>query len=238
MSKRTILDITGLSAGYGKKPVLNDLSMTVTSGEMAGLIGPNGAGKSTLLKVIMGILKEDKGKIIFGDRDVTSLPTQERIRLGMAMAPQGSPVFGDMTVKENLEIGGYLIEGKAISRRMEEMLELFPILGDMKSRNAGTLSGGEQQLLSLGRALMNRPKLLLLDEPSMGLDADNARRAIERIRDINNRLGVTILVVEQNVENVLENCSIIYAMRLGEIVEGGSAERFQDKELLRKIFMR
>lgn len=230
--------VENIIAGYGKEPILKEVNLSIKMGEMVGLIGSNGAGKSTLLKVIMGLLKVDKGKIIFNRVDITKYPTSERIRKGITMVPQGSPIFADMTVMENLEMGGYLISGNIIHKRIERVMSFFPILKRRESLNASNLSGGEQQMLSLGRALVNEPVILLLDEPSMGLDKAKSTITMNIIKEINKELKVTILMVEQKVENVVETCSRIYAMRLGKITNEGPAEIFKNNELLRMIFMR
>jgi len=232
-----MLKVQNLRTSYGDLQVLRNVSLHVDPGEIAVLIGTNGAGKSTLLNTIAGLLRPREGKIIFLEKEIQSLPGCEIVSRGISLVPEGRQLFAPLTVLENLTLGGYSLPRKerkeTIKRKLKEIWELFPILRERCSQPAGTLSGGEQQMLAVGRALMSKPKLLLLDEPSMGLAPIVAREifaAIKRLRDE----GTTILLVEQNARAALAIANRGYVLEVGMIVaEGSSQELLASKEIVR-----
>jgi branched-chain amino acid transport system ATP-binding protein len=233
-----LLQIERLETGYGKKQVLFDISLQVGKGEIVALIGPNGSGKSTTLKSVCGLLPAWKGEIRFnGSRIDGSIPAKNVAR-GITFAPQGNRVFDELTVRENLEIGGYQLKRKELKGRIEYVLEIFPILKESLRREAGKLSGGEQQQLSVARALVPKPKLLMLDEPSLGLQPNIVKDVFEKVVEINHETGVSILIIEQKVRDVLEFCDKVYALKLGRIAFTGPPEELKgDKEKLKQIFL-
>ena len=234
----TILKANIPEAGYGKKIVLKNISFTANAGEIVGLIGPNGAGKSTLLKALIGLIKVNNGKIIFEDRDITNREPEENVRDGISFVPQGNRVFGELTVRENLEVGGYLIhEKKILSDRIDSLLNMFPDLIDRLKEDAGKLSGGEKQRLALARALMLRPKLLLMDEPSLGLSPKFVTTALETIRRVNEDLKTAIVIVEQKVHELLHISHKVYALRMGEVVFVGPPSQLNQGDALKRIFL-
>lgn len=234
----TILQANIPEAGYGKKMVIKNISFTVSAGEIVGLIGPNGAGKSTLLKVLIGLIKIDRGQVIFDSKDVTNRDPEENVRGGISFVPQGNRVFGELTVRENIEIGGYLIKSKKeLSVQAETVLDIFPILRERIKEDAGKLSGGEKQQLALARALMLKPKLLLMDEPSLGLSPKLVTSALATIQKINQDFKATVVIVEQKVREVLQISKRVYALRMGEVVFSGSPSELQESDTLQRIFL-
>jgi len=233
-----MLEIRQLETGYGKKQVVFGLSLDVREGEIVALIGPNGAGKSTVLKAVCGLIPIWKGEIYFNGTPTNgSTPAQNVVR-GITFAPQGNRVFADLTVMENLEIGGYPLPRKEAKERIARMLELFPILKERARQDAGRLSGGEQQMLALARALVPKPKLLMLDEPSLGLAPNLVATVFKRIADIGKEAGVAILIVEQKVREVLEMCDRVYSMKLGRVVfEGLPDDLKTNKAKIRDLFL-
>lgn len=225
-------------AGYGKKVILHDIDFDISKKAVVAFIGPNGAGKSTLLKALMGIVPTPKGKVIFQGNEITSISVEQRVQTGIAFAPQGNRVFTELTVRENLEIGGYLLKERTqTSRRIDELLEIFPNLKNRLNRTAGILSGGEKQELALARALMLDPQILLLDEPSLGLSTKNVIKAFELIKKINQKNNITVLIVEQKVREVLKISHHVYALKMGEIVFDGPPTELQKDDQLKKIFL-
>ncbi|MBI4548915.1 MAG: ABC transporter ATP-binding protein [Ignavibacteriae bacterium] len=225
-------------AGYGKKVVLRNVSINVEQSTIVGIIGPNGAGKSTLLKVLMGIVKTAHGTVSMDGKVITNHSSEENVRNGISFVPQGNRVFTELTVKENLEMGGYLLKDKVeIEKRLSSVLELFLDLKDRIKQDAGRLSGGEKQQLALARALMLQPKILLLDEPSLGLSPKLVTKAFETIYNINQQWKTTILIVEQKVREVLKITHHVYALRMGEVVFAGAPQQLQDSEELKRIFL-
>ena len=225
-------------AGYGKKIVLRNITFKASAGEIVGLIGPNGAGKSTLLKALIGIIKLNDGKVLFESKDITNRNPEENVREGISFVPQGNRVFGELTVRENLEVGVYLIKDKKeLSDRMVTLLDMFPDLKDRVKEDAGKLSGGEKQQLALARALMLKPRLLLMDEPSLGLSPKLVTSALETIRKVNQDLKTTIVIVEQKVHELLSISHTVYALRMGEIVFSGPPSELREGEALKKIFL-
>ncbi len=233
-----MLKIRKLETGYGKKQVLFSLSMDVQEGEIVALIGPNGAGKSTVLRAVCGLIPIWKGEIRFNDTPSRGMTPAQNVARGITFAPQGSRVFFDLTVMENLEVGGFQLPQKEVKERIEQVLELFPLLKERVRQDAGKLSGGEQQMVALARALIPRPKLLMLDEPSLGLSPNLVKLVFEKISEIKCETGVSILVVEQKVREVLEICNNVYSLKLGKIAFEGSPEELRDdKAKLKELFL-
>jgi len=233
-----MLEIRNLDTGYGKKQVLFDLSLKVRKGEIVALIGPNGAGKSTVLKAVCGLIPAWSGQILY-DCNVTygSTPAQSVAR-GIAFAPQGGRVFPDLSIIENLQIGGFHLPRRELRHRITQILQLFSVLKYRARRKAGELSGGEQQMLSLARALVPNPKLLLLDEPSLGLSPDIVATVFSKISEIRAETSVTILIVEQKVREVLDFSERVYSVRLGKVAFEGSPEELKgNKSKLRELFL-
>jgi len=224
-----LLSLHQVHTVYGKKiRALRGVSLDVRSGETVCIIGNNGAGKTTMLKTVSGLLKPERGSVRFEGADITGQPAHCIARRGLAHVPEGRHVFPRLTVLENLEMGAYFQNGRELSRAFEHVFALFPVLDQRKSQLAGTLSGGEQQMLAIGRALMARPMLLMLDEPSMGLAPVVVDRIFDIIRRINQE-GVTVLLVEQNARRALQVASRGYVLETGNIVlEGLSETLFQD----------
>ncbi len=233
-----MLKIRKLETGYGKKQVLFGLSMDVQEGEIVALIGPNGAGKSTVLKAICGLIPIWKGDIRFNGTPSHGTTPAKNVARGITFAPQGSRVFFDLTVMENLEVGGFQLPRKEVKERIEQVLELFPVLKKRTRQDAGKLSGGEQQMVAIARALIPRPKLLMLDEPSLGLSPNLVKLVFEKISEIKCETGISILIVEQKVREVLENCNKVYSLKLGKVAFEGSPEELRkDKVKLKQLFL-
>lgn len=225
-------------AGYGKKVVLRNISLTVASGEIVALIGPNGAGKSTLLKVLMGMVRISGGSVALDGVNVTNRSPELNVEAGMSFVPQGNRVFTELTVAENLEIGGYLLRSKAeVSSRIREVLDLFPDIKDRLKQNAGKLSGGEKQQLALARALVLRPRIILMDEPSLGLSPKLVTKALDAIAGINRNQGTTVLLVEQKVREVSRIANRVYGLRMGRVVFSGTSAELQQGETMKQIFL-
>jgi branched-chain amino acid transport system ATP-binding protein len=233
-----IFRVNELVTGYGKKQVLNGVSLEVAPGEIVALIGHNGAGKSTLLKAVFGLIPVWRGQIFYNGAAVTSPNLRELLRSGVAYVPQGNRVFTDLTVRENLEMGGTTLPTKqAVSDGMERVFTLFPSLKERLKQRAGTLSGGEKQMLALGNALILSPKLLLLDEPSLGLAPPLVSQALGRIQQISKDAGMTVVIVEQKVREVLKIARRVYVLRTGQISFTGPAEALGDDAKLREVYL-
>lgn len=212
------LEITDLHSGYGSEEVLHGVSLRVEEGEIVSILGANGAGKTTTLLTISGLVRATSGSIRFLGEDLHTLPSHEVVRRGLAQSPEGRRVFGVLSVQENLRLGAFTVHDEdANERTLEWIFELFPRLHERRNQFAGTLSGGEQQMLAIGRALMAQPKLLLLDEPSLGLAPLLVKSIFQTIRHINER-GVTILIVEQNARAALKLATRGYVLELGRVV--------------------
>jgi len=233
----TTLKINIGEAGYGKKVVLKDVSLAIEEGDIVALIGPNGAGKSTLLKVIMGLIKPTQGSVRLGNKEVTHCAPEENVRAGMLFVPQGNRVFTELTVRENLEIGGYLLANAELLKRIGDVLSLFPDLQSRLKQIAGQLSGGEKQQLALARALMLKPSVLLMDEPSLGLSPKLVTKALETIAEINKRDRTTIVIVEQKVNEVLKIATRVCGMKMGTILVDSQPELFSTPDQFKKIFL-
>ena len=232
-----MLEIKELHTYYGNIHALKGVSLTVKEGEVVTLIGSNGAGKTTTLRTIQGLLRPRQGTILFEGKPLESLSTEAIVRLGISQSPEGRLIFPRMTVQENLEMGAYLRNDTlSIKSDMEKALNLFPRLRERISQKGGTLSGGEQQMLSIARALMSRPRLLLLDEPSMGLAPMLVSQIFAIVRDINAQ-GTTILLVEQNARMALSVAHRGYVIQTGEVVVTGTATDLQSNETVRKAYL-
>ncbi len=233
-----MLDLKNIEAGYNKKPVLNNVSINLRKGEIVALIGPNGAGKSTVIKTVMGIVKARQGEIIYKGNSINRNNPVKNINQGIVYVPQGNTVFNDLTVLENLYMGGYILPDKnLLEDRIREVFNLFPEIEKRKNMDAGQLSGGEKQMLAIGRALMLNPGLLLLDEPSLGLAPKSIKKAFEAIKVIREKFNTTILIVEQKVKEVLEIADRVYVLRLGKVVLEDNAANLKDVSVIKKAFL-
>lgn len=219
------LEVKDLRVQYGKIEAIKGISFVVEQGEIVTLIGANGAGKTTTLKTISGLRPVASGQIIYDGQDISKVPAHERVNLGIAQAPEGRGIFPGMTVLENLEIGKYSRKERKseMAEDLEKVYGLFPRLKERASQAGGTLSGGEQQMLAIGRALMTRPKVLLLDEPSMGLAPMMIQNIFNIITEINSTLGTTILLVEQNAQQALQRANRAYVLETGKVVKSAPA---------------
>jgi ABC-type branched-subunit amino acid transport system ATPase component len=229
-----LLQATGLTAGYGKMPILHDVSLEVRVGEMVSVIGPNGAGKSTAFKTIVGFLRPSSGRVIFDGQDIMGLRPDQVLPRGLAYVPQGRIVFPQMTVLENLEMGAYIErDGGRIRRALDQVFGLFPVLAERRRQKAGSMSGGEQQMVSIARALMTKPKLILLDEPSLGLSPKFVSLIFEKLTEMK-RSGYTLMVVEQNAAKALAVADRGYVLELGRNrFEGTGAALLADPDVKR-----
>jgi len=227
-----MLTLSGVSASYGTVPAIDGVSIEVGEGEAVGLLGANGAGKSTTLRAISGLVRLAAGRIAFAGADIAALPPYRVAELGIAHVPEGRQVFPEMTVQENLEIGAYVPRAKAErSRTLETVYAIFPVLAERRRQRAGTMSGGEQQMLAVGRGLMLRPRLLMLDEPSLGLAPVMTDVTFEKIAEIH-RMGTAVLLVEQNVSRALTLVQRAYVLESGKVImHGSSAELAGNKQV-------
>jgi branched-chain amino acid transport system ATP-binding protein len=232
-----MLEVDNLVTGYGGVPVLNEVSVKLTAGEFVGLLGANNAGKTTLINSLSGMVQPMSGRILFEGQDVTQLSPRQRVELGIVQVPEGRLVFPEMSVRENLQLGGINARARIHRpRQMEHVLELFPRLKERLSQNAGTLSGGEQQMLAIGRGLMAEAKLLMLDEPSLGLSP----LFVQHIFEIIDRLhadGLTILLVEQNLMLTLRHAQRCYVLERGQIAVEGAADVIRDDPRTRSAYL-
>ena len=233
-----LLEAEELELAYGQVAVCRDISLRLERGEIVALIGANGAGKSTILRAIAGVLSPRRGAITFCGLDVTATPSYDRSKLGIALVPEGRHVFPFLTVRENLELGGFNVRNDAakIRQRMDGVFAMFPRLSERSSQNAGTLSGGEQQMLVLGRAMMSEPRLLCLDEPSLGLAPLVVRDIFRTIRAIN-AAGTSVLLVEQNARYALETASRGYVLQTGSLMASGSCADLAKDARVREAYL-
>jgi len=234
-----MLEIRNLQAGYGRITALRGIDLAVERGEFVAILGPNGAGKSTLLKTVIGVLTPGQGSIRFQGADLGAQPTAKRIRAGIGVIPEGRQLFADMTVRENLILGAYVRLGlrpTGAVQALESVFELFPRLGERRHQQAGSLSGGEAQMLAVGRALMADPVLLLCDEPSLGLAPQLVRELLATLRRLQQR-GITILVADQNAHAVLRIADRGYILDTGRVVAAGSGAELLDDARLRAAYL-
>ena len=233
-----ILTLRTVAAGYGKKQVLFGVDLAAPAGKITAIIGPNGAGKSTVLKVAHGLVSLWAGVATFRGVPINGASPAQRVRQGITFCPQGNRVFGEMTVRENIELGGTHLPKKEVSARVAAILGLFPQLPSRLKQTAGTLSGGEQQMVAIARALVSKPKLLMLDEPSLGLSPNVLNDVFEKIVEINRTQGVTILVVEQKVHKILAIADHVYSLKLGKVsFSGVPDDLIGNHERLKKLFL-
>lgn len=230
--------VENLITGYGKKQVVNGVNLSLVRGEIVALIGHNGARKSTLLKAVFGLIPIWQGQVVFDGKQVAKPVPRELLRAGVAYVPQGNRVFTDLTVRENLEMGGITLPNqKAMKDGIERVFTLFPTLKDRLKQRAGTLSGGEKQMLALGNALIVSPRVLLLDEPSLGLAPPLVSEALGRISQISRDNGVTVLIVEQKVREVLKIANRVCVLRNGRVSFTGIADELKDDAKLREVYL-
>ncbi len=230
------LQLEGINTYYGQIHILQDENLVVHEGELVCLLGGNASGKSTTLKTILGIVRPRTGTVRLAGEDVTQMPTAHRIKRGLAIVPENRRLFGPMTVLENLEMGAYLRPKADLKAEFERVYELFPLLYERRAQLAGTMSGGEQQMVAMGRALMSQPKLLLMDEPSMGLAPVLVERSFEIIKQVNDA-GVGMLIVEQNANVSLSIADRGYVLSTGRVVLEGKAADLLENEELRKAYL-
>lgn len=232
-----MLKVDNIDVYYGAIHAIKGISIEVPKGEIVTLVGSNGAGKSTTLRTISGLMKPKNGTILFGDKNIVGVPAHKIVGMGLCQVPEGRHVFANMSVMENLELGAYLRNDKdGIARDLEDVFKKFPRLLERKDQISGTLSGGEQQMLAMGRALMSRPRLLLLDEPSMGLAPLLVKEIFNIIKEINES-GTTVLLVEQNANMALSIADKAYVLETGRIALAGTAQELASSEAVRKAYL-
>ena len=234
----TLLSVSGVSTGYGATTVNRDVSLTLDAGEIITVLGPNGAGKSTLLRTIAGLVRPRGGKVVFNGRDVTGSPPDVMARLGVVLVPEGRRIFADMTVEENLRLGAYTRpDAGAVAADIALMEKFFPILAVKRMQKGGSLSGGQQQMLAIARGLMARPKVLLLDEPSLGLSPLLVKEIQGIILNIGVEFGASVLLVEQNAGLALSVAKRGYLMQNGRIMLSGAIDELRDMSLMRELYL-
>jgi branched-chain amino acid transport system ATP-binding protein len=231
-----LLTLEDITAGYGGVEVLHGLSLRVEHGEVVALIGANGAGKTTTLRTIMGIVRPSSGRVLVDDAEVTGARPHRMVRNGVVMVAEDRELFGDLSVRENLVMGAYTRTRDEVAATLDEVHALFPVLADRAEQHAETLSGGEQQMLAIGRALMARPRLLLLDEPSLGLAPQLVETVFDVVTAVRDR-GITVLIVEQNASRTLRLVDRAYVIESGEIVLDGAGEELLDDQRVRSAYL-
>lgn len=231
-----MLEVKDLEVSYGNIKAVKGISFTVDEGDVVSLIGTNGAGKTTTLRTISGLLRPSSGSISFLGQDIAKVPAHEIVTLGIAHSPEGRRIFPRMSVQENLLLGAFTRSDNELGSDLEEIYELFPILKERSAQPAGTFSGGEQQMLAMGRAMMSRPKLLMLDEPSMGLSPLMMKRIMSTVTTLQQR-GTTILLVEQNAQAALRRATKGYVLEVGKIVLEGTGQELLTSEEVRKAYL-
>src|SRR3989338_2789322 len=237
MTKETLLQLQNISVHYGGGKALDDVDVLLDEGEIVALMGPNGAGKSTALKTIFGLAPVHAGKVLWHEKEIKPV-SYEVVQRGIAFVPQGRRVFGNLTVEENLEIGGFIVGNKQeLKRRITEVMEIFPVLKQKRTAKAGTLSGGQQQMLTLSRGLMTDPKILLLDEPSLGLAPKIVKEVFAKIKEINEKHKTAIMVVEHNIKSLLKIADRAYVLDKGRVVLDGKPSELIEGDKLEKVFL-
>jgi branched-chain amino acid transport system ATP-binding protein len=232
-----MLEVKDLEVAYGKIQAVKRISFAIEEGQVVTLIGTNGAGKTTTLRTISGLLRPTRGQIVFEGRRIDDVPPHEIVTMGVAHSPEGRRIFPKLTVEENLTLGAFARKDKAgIRRDLDAAYELFPILGERRKQPAGTFSGGEQQMLAMGRAMMSKPRLLMLDEPSMGLSPIMMQRIMSTVTELRNN-GTTILLVEQNAQAALKRADRGYVLEVGKIVLSGTGRELLSNDKVRKAYL-
>lgn len=231
-----LLEVRDLAVAYGKIAAVKGISFTVDEGQIVCLIGTNGAGKTTTLRSLSGLLRPASGSITFDGKELSSVPAHKIVSLGIAHSPEGRRLFPRMSVEENLMLGAYSRKDKDLQTDLDEVYELFPILGDRRAQAAGTFSGGEQQMLAMGRAMMSKPRLLMLDEPSMGLSPLMMQKIMKTVRTLKSR-GTTILLVEQNAQAALKLADHAYVLEVGSVVLEGPGRELLTNDQVRKAYL-
>ena len=232
-----LLELVGISVEYGAVRALDDVSMGIRKGEMVAVMGPNGAGKSTVLKAVMGLAPVVAGRVYWRD-ELLAAETHEIVKEGIAFVPQGRRVFTHLSIAENLEMGCiYLNDRAEKNRRLDSVMELFPVLYEKRKDMASAMSGGQQQMLALGRGLMASPELLLLDEPTLGLAPIIVKEVFEKVAEISHRLNTTIMVVEHNIKGVLDIVDRAYVLDKGAVVHNGTPQSIRDTDILTQVFL-
>jgi len=231
-----VLELDDVAVAYGKRRALDGLTLSVAPGEIVTLLGANGAGKSTTLRAVSGLVRPTRGRIRYEGRDITRVPADAIVAAGVSHVPEGREIFPEFSVHENLLVGAHTVERSRIGERLESVFRLFPVLRDRRSQPAGTLSGGEQQMLAIARALMTRPRLLLLDEPSLGLAPILAREIFRVLRRINDD-GVAVLLVEQNARRALAVASRGYVLETGRLVTSGTSAELSADPRVRTAYL-
>jgi branched-chain amino acid transport system ATP-binding protein len=237
MSAAPLLAATALAAGYGKKEVVRGIDLAIAEREVVIVLGHNGAGKTTLMRALFGLVAPRAGRVIFGARDVTGRRPSENVSDGLAFIPQGHGIFRTLSVRDNLELGAFALkERHRLPERLETVFALFPVLAERARQMGGTLSGGQQQMLAIGMALMHAPRLMILDEPSLGLAPNLVDKVMEAIRTVNQRFGTTILMVEQNVRSTLPIADRVCVLKTGLKIYDGPPGPLHDRVELMKLF--
>ncbi|AIB15890.1 branched-chain amino acid ABC transporter ATP-binding protein (plasmid) [Azospirillum argentinense] len=232
-----VLEVRGLSAGYGKRAVVHEVDLTVRAGEIRVLLGHNGAGKTTLVRSVFGLLRPSAGTVRYRGEDITRRRCADNVKAGIALVPQGHGIFRSLTVRENLELGAYTAQDPAeIRANRDAVMDLFPILRERAGQIAGTMSGGQQQMLAMGMALMHRPDVMILDEPSIGLAPNLVQRVMEAIAEVNRALRMAVLMVEQNVVHALPIAQSVTVLRTGRKIYEGPPEPLGDRQYLMTLF--
>ncbi len=235
--KESLLQLNNIAVHYGGVHAVDGVDISLDEGEVVALMGPNGAGKSTILKAIFGLAKKTSGSVLWHGKAVQPLP-HEMVERGIAFVPQGRRVFRHLTVQENLDIGGFIIRNKKeLKRRKEEVLDMFPILKTKLNAKSGTLSGGQQQMLALARGLMIDPKVLLLDEPSLGLAPKVVKEVFAKIKEISERHKTAIMIVEHNIKSLLEITNRGYVLDKGKIAAADTSQNLMHSDILEKVFL-
>lgn len=232
-----MLQIRDLNVNYGAISALHDLSIDVPKGHIVTLIGANGAGKSTTLRAISGIVRSAKGNICFDGKEISSLPPHQIVARGLCQVPEGRMVFANLTVRENLMLGAYLRKDSGITKDLDYVFGIFPRLKERQKQSAGTLSGGEQQMLAIGRALMSKPRCLMLDEPSLGIAPLLVKTIFSKIVEINRELGLTVLLVEQNANLALEISHYGYVMETGRIIMADDCAKLREDPKVKECYL-
>jgi branched-chain amino acid transport system ATP-binding protein len=232
-----MLNVERLNAFYGKKQVLFGIDLTLDNGRIAAVIGPNGAGKSTVLRAVFGLGPQREGVIRLNDDDLSHAAPPRNIAAGIAFVPQGARVFRDLSVFENLRMGGYTLAPDVLGPRCDEAMDLFPILRERRAQKAGALSGGERQMLAFGMALMLRPRLLLIDEPSIGLAPMLVTQIFDTIVRIRDERGTAVLIVEQQAQQILRIADQVFVIRAGRLISQGAVDKYRGEDALRQVYL-